>query len=281
MIGFKKYDKGEIFSQIDKLSIEKVGNQVLTKYGKNLLKVANVSNRYEIFDISSYIKEKIEKIEDNFNIKAYRLTIKSGIQHLQLISDKVDISGQKFYKIFDILNSSDKSRRLRFSLGLKSISNDFYIIDAKNTMFSKKHLNGLSKYVEDSTNDFNLESFDDQIESINSLVNHRISFSKMREVILGENVNKSNHLKFDSFKNKLLNTISLNPSQSQLIRMRSEDIESIEKEYDFDIDAFTAFRLYMNIFSKSDSHIVKKETKRVLEMTKWSIRNSVLEELGI
>jgi hypothetical protein len=38
-----------IFSN-DRISITKEGDQVVTKYGNRVIKVANVSNRYEIFD---------------------------------------------------------------------------------------------------------------------------------------------------------------------------------------------------------------------------------------
>ena len=38
-----------------------------------LIKIANVSSRYEIFDIVKYLKDKIEIIENNFNITHYIL----------------------------------------------------------------------------------------------------------------------------------------------------------------------------------------------------------------
>ena len=51
MKGFRNYDKQELFNYIDRLSIEKENGQVITKYGRRVIKVANVSNRYEIFDM--------------------------------------------------------------------------------------------------------------------------------------------------------------------------------------------------------------------------------------
>ena len=50
---------------------------------------------------------------------------------------------------------------------------------------------------------------------------------------------------------------------------------------DFYMDAFWAFQMYMRLFNKQDSHIVKNETGRIMNMTKWAVRNAVLEELGI
>jgi hypothetical protein len=56
---FLPYNKEVLFSVIDRISITKEGDQVVTKYGNRVIKVANVSNRYEIFDIAKYLKVKL------------------------------------------------------------------------------------------------------------------------------------------------------------------------------------------------------------------------------
>ena len=71
MKGFKNYNKTELFNTIDKISIEKVGSQVVTKFDNRVINTSNVSNRYEIFDIVKYLKDKIELIEKNFTITKY------------------------------------------------------------------------------------------------------------------------------------------------------------------------------------------------------------------
>ena len=102
MRGFRSYDKNELFNQIDNLSIERIENQIITKYGGRVIKVANVSNRYEIFDIVKYLKDKINDIEKNFTITNYQLYIKGGQQYLKLISDSIEVGGVEFYKSFYI-----------------------------------------------------------------------------------------------------------------------------------------------------------------------------------
>jgi hypothetical protein len=62
----RKYNKQEIFDKLDKLTIERIGNSIITKYNGRTIKTATVSNRYEIFDIVSYLKNKISLIESNF-----------------------------------------------------------------------------------------------------------------------------------------------------------------------------------------------------------------------
>jgi hypothetical protein len=284
MKGYKDYNKTEIFNVLDKISIENVNNQVITKFGNTVINITNVSNRYEIFDIVKYLKDKIEAIEKNFNISKYYLGITKGRQTLTLISDEVEVGGVKFYKTFYILNSTDKSRRLHFSAGLHS--DKFYFIGANNVGLTKLHLKGVTQAAEDASAGLNGETFDEQIESLNSLVGHRIQFSKIRQVILGEKeeIPAVNHRKFDAFKNSIRfshsdGKINLTNEQRSQLFVESEKLTSIQ--HDFYIDAFWAFQLYMRLFSKQDAHVIKNETGRIMKMTQWAVRNNVLEALGI
>ena len=198
MRGFRNYDKQELIDRIDQLSIERQSNQIITKYGGRVIKVANVSNRYEVFDIVKYLKDRIDDIEKNFTISKYQLRIRGGQQYLKLISDKVEIGGVEFYKSFYILNSSDKSRRLSFNVGLYSERSNFYVITSvSNVGLIKKHLKGVTQAAEEATSGLNNETFNEQIESLQSLVGHRIALSKIRKAILGDDddIKKVNHNK--------------------------------------------------------------------------------------
>jgi len=287
MRNFRNYNKEEIFKTIDKISIEKNDqNQIITKFGGRVINITNVSNRYEIFDIVKYLKDKIEIIEKNFTINKYQLKITNGQQYLQLISDKVEVGGVEFYKSFYILNSTDKSRRLSFNVGLYSQSSNFYMIGANNVGLTKKHLTGVTKAAEDASEGLNGESFDEQIESLKSLVGHRIQLSKLRQVILGdkEDVPQINHRKFDAFKNSIRfaasdGLIKITNDQRHQLFTESEKITTIQ--HDFYIDAFWVFQVYLRLFNKQDSHIIKNETDRIMKMTQWAVRNNVLEALGI
>jgi len=199
MKGFKNYNKTELFNTIDKISIEKVGSQVVTKFDNRVINTSNVSNRYEIFDIVKYLKDKIELIEKNFTITKYNFRLTRGQQSLTLVSDSVEIGGVEFHKSFYILNSTDKSRRLSFNAGLKS--DNFYTIGMNNVGMNKKHLTGVTQAAEDASVGLNGETFDEQIESLQSLVGHRIHFSKLRQIILGdkEEIPQINHRKFFCF----------------------------------------------------------------------------------
>ena len=284
MKGFRNYNKEELFNYIDKIEVEKVNGQVITKYGGKVTQVANVSNRYEVFDITKYLKEKIDLIEQNFTISEYQLTIRKGQQSLQLISDKVNIGGVDFYKSFYILNSTDKSRRLSFYAGLHS--KNYYYIGANNVGLSKKHLTGVNIAAEDASKGLTGETFDEQIEALRNLVGHRIQFSKIRQVILGdkEEIPQVNHRKFDAFKNSVRyadgdGLIRLTKEQRSQLYTDSERMKEVKE--DFYLDAFWSFGSYMRLFNRQDSHVIKNETDRIMKITQWSVRNSILESLGI
>lgn len=288
MKGFKPYNKLELLSRIEKISIEKQGETVVTMYDGRVINTTPVSARYEIFDIVKYLKDKIELIEKNFTILKYNFEMTAGRQYLRLISDKVTVGGLDFYKSFYILNSTDKSRKLSFNVGLYCESNNFYVVGVRNVGLVKKHLTGVTQAAETATIGLNDETFNEQIDSMNSLVGHRIQFSKLRQVILGdkEEVPQINHRKFDAFKNMIRfasndKSITLTKDQYNILFKDSDKLSTIAPNEDFYLDAFFAFQLYLRIFNRQDSHIIKNETERILKMTMWAVRNSVLESLGI
>ena len=199
MIRYSNYNKQELIDKINSIDISlNEANQVITKYSNRVVSISNVSKRYEIFDIKKYLLEKLEVIEKNFNIVKYNFQIKKGIQYLTLLSDTIDIEGVEYYKSFFILNSTDKSRKLSFNVGLFSEVKNLYIINSvKNIGLVKKHLRGVTQAAELASTGLNDETFNDQIEMIRSLVGHRISLSKLKDIIVDDPDVKVNHLKFD------------------------------------------------------------------------------------
>ena len=284
----RQYNKQELIDKIDRISIEREGNTIITKYDGGVINATPVSNRYEIFDIVKYLKSKIDMIEQNFTISKYSFKMTSGRQYLQLISDKIEVGGLEFYKSFYILNSTDKTRRLSFNVGLYCETKNFYVVGVKNVGLVKKHLTGVTQAAEVATEGLNGETFNEQVDAMNSLVGHQIAFSKIREVILGDkkDIPKINHRKFDAFKNMIRYEVSdgklkLTKAQHDILLKESDKINTISPLEDFNLDAFKAFQIYLRIFNRQDSHVIKIETDRILKMTKWAIRNAVLESLGI
>jgi hypothetical protein len=151
---------------------------------------------------------------------------------------------------------------------------------------SKKHLTGVTEAADIASTALNGETFNEQIESLQNLVGHRILFSKIRQVILGEKeeIPQINHRKFDAFKNSVRfadgdGLIRLTKEQRSQLYKDSESMKEVKE--DFYLDAFWAFGTYMRLFNKQDSHVIKNETDRIMKITQWAVRNSVLEALGI
>ena len=277
--GFKDYNKTELFRIIDGINIYQSDNLVITKYFDRIMKSTPVSRLYEIFDIKSFLKSKIDQIEENFDISHYKLSIQGGVQHLTLLSDTVVINGTNYYKSFYILNSSDKSRRLNMNLGLYREDNGTYFVNAiRNMSLCKKHLRGVTAQAEEASSSIDGESFDEQIQSIQSLIGERVMLSEVQKIIVDKDLDV-NHRKFDMFKNSLRYTDkSLTKSQLSVL-MKPSDSLIINSSNDFSMDAYMVFNCYLNCFNKQDSYIVKKETEKISKITQCFIREEKLNIL--
>lgn len=281
--GFRTWNKEELFNQIDKINIFRLEDQVITKLGDTVINVTNVSKRYEVFDIRSFMKSKIEQIEANFPIHFYKFRLKSGIQELTLISDEVEINKTSFYKSFYILNSSDKSRRLNMNMGLYRADNNSYVVGSiRNLTLSTKHLTGVTKKAEEASQTIDIETFDEQIEAIKSLVGQRVLLSKVREIIVDKDL-QINHRKFDALKNSLRYSPSdkmdvLTKDQLNTLCTPSENLV-IDHKNDFSIDAYKIFNCYIQVFSRQDSYVVKKETEKILKITQCFVRDEKISSL--
>lgn len=271
----KPYIKESLLNELNLLKIERIGDLVITKYKGDVIKTSTVSNRYEVFDIVGYIKEKLETIEKNFKIDKYSLSIKGGVQYLKLYSDKIVINNIDFYKTFYITNSTDKSRRLSFKVGLYTNLKNIDYINSNELDFSKKHLSGVNKLVEESFSKLDEQIFTEQIESLRSLDKHIIKLSNIKEVITTDN-EKMGNKRFVSFKNKVLfnGLFDLTDSERKELFRNKTDIL-----YDFELDAFKVLLTYLSMFSYQDSVIIKKESARILELTKFMIRKKVLSKI--
>lgn len=278
-----KYNKQELIDRIDKLSIERIGNTIITKYGSRVIASDNVSNRYEIFDIVSFLKNEIDLIEKSFKIEKYDLIIKGGIQQLKLYSDRVKIGNDEFYKTFFILNSTNRTRKLKINIGLTALNSDFSIV-FDNISITKIHTTGISDFVNDHI--FETESFDSQINNLKSLVNNKVSLKNVRKIILGDNPKNSDHMKFDSFRKILLKyTIDISSNIYALYRkvltLDSKRLSDNDFNNTLYIDAYDVLKIYISLFKEMDSHIVEKETSKIMNMTQFVIRNEKLKSIGI
>jgi len=281
--GYKPYNLDELFTKIDAIEITRQGNQVITKYFDRVINTTEVSPIYEVFDIRAFMKAKIDQLAHNFNMCWYKFVMKRGIQELTILSDDVEINGTTYYKAFFILNSSDKSRRLNMNMGLYRADNNSYLVSAiRNMSLSKKHLRGVTQSAEEVSQAIDVETFDEQIASIKSLVGERVLLSKVRETILDKDL-KVNHMKFDALKNSLRwsktdKMDSLSSEQIKTLMTPSEKL-ILDHHNDFSIEAYKVFNCYIQVFSRQDSYVVKRETEKILKITQCFIRDEKISQI--
>jgi hypothetical protein len=281
--GYRPYDLSELFTKIDAIEITRQGNQVITKYFDRVINTTEVSHIYEVFDIRAFMKAKIDQLAHNFNMCWYKFVMKRGIQELTILSDDVEINGTTYYKAFFILNSSDKSRRLNMNMGLYRGDNNSYLVSAiRNMSLSKKHLRGVTQSAEEVSQSIDVETFDEQIAGIKSLVGERVLLSKVREIILDKDL-KVNHMKFDALKNSLRwsktdKMDSLSSEQIETLMTPSEKL-TLDHHNDFSIEAYKVFNCYIQVFSRQDSYVVKRETEKILKITQCFIRDEKISQI--
>lgn len=280
--GYRPYDLGELFTKIDAIEITRQGNQVVTKYFDRIINTTEVSPIYEVFDIRAFMKSKIDQLAHNFNMRWYKFVMKRGTQELTILSDDVEINGTQFYKAFFILNSSDKSRRLNMNMGLYRADNNSYLVSAiRNMSLSKKHLRGVTQSAEEVSQTIDLETFDEQIVSIKSLIGESVLLSKVRDIIVDKDL-QVNHRKFDALKNMLrwsqTDKAVLTSQQINTLATPSEKL-TINYLNDFSIDAYKVFNCYLQVFSRQDSYVVKRETEKILKITQCFMRDEKINNL--
>lgn len=280
--GYRPYDLSELFTKIDAIEITRQGNQVITKYFDRVINTTEVSHIYEVFDIRAFMKAKIDQLAHNFNMRWYKFVMKRGIQELTILSDDVEINGTNYYKAFFILNSSDKSRRLNMNMGLYRADNNSYLVSAiRNMSLSKKHLKGVTRSAEEVSQVIDLETFDEQIASIKSLIGESVLLSKVRDIIVDKDL-QVNHRKFDALKNMLrwsqTDKAILTSQQINTLATPSEKL-TINYLNDFSIDAYKVFNCYLQVFSRQDSYVVKRETEKILKITQCFMRDEKINNL--
>jgi hypothetical protein len=149
----------------------------------------------------------------------------------------------------------------------------------KNFSLITKHIKGITDKAEVAAQNIDVETFDEQIESIRSLVDERVMISQVRNIIVDKD-QKVNHNKFDALKNVLRWNYSkgLTKEQIGVLTTPSEKL-TITPEVDFSIDAFKVFQAYMNVFRNQDSYVVRRETEKILKITQCFIREDKLSQL--
>jgi hypothetical protein len=275
----KTYNKDDVFQTLNDINIYQQGDYIITKFQNRPISETKVTNKYQIFDFSSFSKSIIEQVENYFTPETYKLRVRQGVQELRLIGEEIYINGERYHKMLNILNSTDKTRALQLNIGLmRFICTNGLVaaVEDEYTGFKNKHFkSSLPQAVENFMK--NIEKFniivDKQSTIIESLSKKIISFQEIaKNLALNKDgvVKESNLLKLKAFSKKLmtsktdrLDTSLLNQEQLHLLTF-PEIFNSTN--VDIEIPAYQAFNNYTELYREYDSSVMKRETNRILQL---------------
>ena len=274
------FNKNDIFETLDMLQISQRGMQIQTHFGGNLISDTEVSGKYEIFNFPDFAKEVVGQVQNYFTPEKYQLRIAKGQQELRLIGEDVVVNGEQYSKMFNILNSSDKSRALQLNIGLiRFVCTNGMVIGVENEHAAMKtrHFKAtLPGKVEEFV--ANLEDFDlcinKQTQHIESLSGRFITFKGISErIALDEDRRIKNGTinRLKAFGNKLINSQSdriniLGAEQIALLKNPHLFLNSEFNNVDVEMSAYQALNCWTEVYRSYDSSVLKRETTRILEL---------------
>ena len=275
-----KYDYNELLEKINKIVIKLEGDEVATYYGDREVSRKRVSSKYEIFDFRPFVIKCVNEISEKYEISEYDLDLRGGKQEIRLYSNKIDVKGEEFTKTFYLLNSSDKSRALSLTYGL---SHPYFNFVSSNGAIYKKHYKGITEYVEERV-DLKDEIFDQIIESLSNLIGKHIMMSNAQRVITESEFLSESKVsykqKFKSFCIQLGRSYRNQIDREFWSTLWWGDFDyNQRKEKDFQLDAFTAFKAYLQVFKNRDAMEIKRESDRIIKLTTEEIRTDLIGDL--
>lgn len=281
----KEYNKEEIFSILDKIKITQEGNNVLTKYDGRLISNAIVSDIYEVFDFPNFAKEVISEIEKYFTPEKYKLRITKGTQELRLVGEDVLINDDVFQKMFNIVNSTDKSRALSLNIGLMrqvctngmvvAVDDEFEKVSVKH--YKTKLPDKVVKFVAGLTN-FDIV-INKQTQTIDNIVNKKVSFKEIVKCLAFNKegiITSSTSLRIRAFAKKVQTSETdaiknLTKEQVEMLNNIHSIVSNevmLNNSVDIEMDGYQALNLYIEIYRNYDSVVLKRETNRIIDLIK-------------
>lgn len=270
------YDFDKINETLDKFKNIRKRNTIVSSFDGRTLCSVDVSDKYYNFDFSKFCKMIVSEISNYFTPEAYLLRVSSGIQELRLAGEEVDINGDKYLKLFSIINSTNKQRALSMNVGLIRKKNKSSSVHVS---FRNKHYKSSmpDKIVSFSNNliNFNLD-VEYQISTIEKLSKKEISFLDLVKNLSAKPSGKfikSMHYKVRAFGKKLEEY-----GYYEINTLRNPFADNVS---DFKVNAVDAHNAYIELFSNYDTTIISRETSRILTAIKSCNYNNQIKQLKI
>ena len=275
------YNRNNLIDKINKLNVTQKGLTVHTSYDNKSIKTANVSEKYHTFDFPEFVKTIIPEVENYFTPSNYFLRIIGGRQEIKLIGEEVQINNETFYRMLSILNSTDKSKALQMNLGLLRLvclNGSMVSVPDESISFKVKHFeNALTSKLDIFNNA--LKNFQQitnaQKDALVNLQNQKVSYTKLANALVRNEDNEivdSKLKKLTRFTNKLLNSYTdrLDNITNEQHKILSNPTIILQENTPFDIelDKYTVYNCYTELYRSKDSAKIKHECDRILKLCK-------------
>ena len=276
----KPYDKSGIFGTLDNLKLSRDNNNILTHFDGRLIANTLVTDKYELFDFPTFAKDVVEQVENYFTPETYQLRITQGQQELRLIGEEVLINGDKYSKMFNILNSTDKSRALQLNVGLiRFICSNGMVVAADDeyaglkTKHFKASLPEKVKTFVESLENFDI-TINKQSEVIEKLMGRFVSFKELAsKIALDEKgiINANRALKLRAFAQMLMTSntdklVNLEKDQISLLKNANLFLNPQFSAVDVEMPAYNALNCWTEVYRNYDSSVLRRETNRIIEL---------------
>lgn len=267
-----EFNKEEIANSIAPLEISQTENTVETSYNNSSTRVVPVSNRYKMVDFRKMVTNMMATIENVFTPVKHRVDIYRARQELILQGESIAINGDVYNKVIYLLNSTDKTKALQMNIGFVREKNHSGVIVNVNSThkvhLSARHFKGLNLQEKVASFMENLahcdELFDKQAEKIIKLNYTNVKLSDIAEALQADKY----PVKFDCLKHMLLNS-----KTDKLTGLTPEQFKSLKTPYNvmdksvlqMEISGFKAFQCYAEIWRSYDSHVINRETSKMMD----------------
>jgi len=256
------YNFDKINETLDKFENVERDNTIITSFDDRVICSVDISKKYYNFDFAKFCKSIVSEIDNYFTPDAYLLKIRSGIQEFNLVGEEVEINGEKYLKMFSIINSTNKQRALAMNIGLVRRKNNSGSVHVS---FRNKHYKSSmpTKIVSFSDNliNFNID-IEYQIKTIEDLAKKEVSFLTLVKNLTTKpngQLIKSMPLKVRALSKKLESSYGYSQYIETLRTPLSEEAK------DFTISAIDVHNAYTELFLNYDTSIVARESRRILD----------------
>ena len=265
----RMFDANKVNEDLGKFDNKIEDGFLITTYDNREICRVEVSKVYYNFDFSNFSKSILSEIQKYFTPEMYGLKAASGVQEIRLVGDELYIDNERYEKIISIMNSTDKTRELSMNVGLVKTEKGRHPTSITIlTSFSNKHykssLPEKIKSFSDNLINFNMD-IDFHIKTIEDLKNKEVTIVEFAKSVLFDKkgkVVKSVELKLAALGKKLIYEYGFRNNYNTLTNLTAANLDKID---DLTLNAKVLYSAYMEIFKDSDTSIIARESRRIIE----------------